>query len=340
MALVLPEFDLARFNTLASPARARAYMSVASREELVEALQFAREHSLPILPLGGGSNIVLREDFPGLVVHIKMRGIELVHETQEHLWVRAQAGENWHEFVLYCLAMGWYGLENLSLIPGSVGAAPIQNIGAYGVELDSVFAELTALEVASRLAVTFDGDGCGFGYRDSVFKQRLKDQYIICDVTFKLNKTAHLRIDYPALAERLAAIPRDALTAEQVSAAVCAIRREKLPDPETIPNAGSFFKNPVVPANHFEALRSRYPDIVGYPQADGKVKLAAAWLIDRAGWKGVSEGNVAVHSQQALVLTNPGRAYGEELLFLAERIRASVRQTYDVELEIEPRIYP
>ncbi|WP_020210363.1 UDP-N-acetylmuramate dehydrogenase [Gilvimarinus chinensis] len=341
MPLILPEFNLARFNTLASPVTTRAYVSVASREDIVEAIGVAKEQKLPIVPLGGGSNVVLTDHLNALVVHVNLRGIELVGESDTEVWVRAQAGENWHEFVQYCLNMGWYGLENLSLIPGSVGAAPIQNIGAYGVELESVFAELTAIELASQLPVTFTADGCGFGYRDSVFKGRLKDQYLICDVTFKLQKTPQLVLGYPALAERLAGIPEADITPQQVSEAVCAIRREKLPAPEHTPNAGSFFKNPMVSQAQFDTLKQRHPNIVGYPDAESmQVKLAAGWLIDNAGFKGVSRNSAAVHSEQALVLTNPGKQSAQYVLELAEHIQAAVLERYGVALEVEPRIYP
>ncbi|UTF60914.1 UDP-N-acetylmuramate dehydrogenase [Gilvimarinus sp. DA14] len=341
MPLILPEFNLARLNTLASPVTAWAYTSVASREEVAEAIGYAKEYKLPVLPLGGGSNLVLAANLNALVVHLNLRGIELVDESDSEVWVRAQAGENWHEFVQYCLNMGWYGLENLSLIPGSVGAAPIQNIGAYGVELESVFAELSAIELSSQLAVTFTRDSCGFAYRDSVFKNRLKDQYIICDVTFKLQKTPQLVLGYPALAERLADIPETEITPQQVSAAVTAIRREKLPDPAQTPNAGSFFKNPMVPQAQFAALQQQYPDIVGYPDsASGQVKLAAGWLIDRAGFKGATRKSAAVHKDQALVLTNPGKQSARYVLELAREISATVNELYGVALEIEPRVYP
>lgn len=340
MPLILPEFDLSRLNTLAVPAKARAYVSVQSRQELVEAIKVAQQEDWPILPLGGGSNIVLRKDFPGLVIHMNLRGIELEAEDSNHVWVRVQAGENWHHWVTHSLAMNWFGLENLSLIPGSVGAAPIQNIGAYGVELETVLTELSAVNIASGLSVTFTRDNCGFAYRDSVFKHALRDQYIITSVRFKLSKEPHLQLQYPVLRERLQNYNPQEVTAQLVSDLICTIRREKLPDPAELPNVGSFFKNPVVTRQQFDRLRRTEPGVVGYPQKDDKVKLAAAWLIDRAGFKGQSVAGVSVHSKQALVLTNPARLGGDRVLTCAEKIRQQVRARFQVELEIEPRIYP
>lgn len=256
------------------------------------------------------------------------------------MWVRVQAGENWHDWVTYSLAMNWFGLENLSLIPGSVGAAPIQNIGAYGVELESVFSELSAVNIASGLPVTFTRDDCGFAYRDSVFKRNLRDQYVITSVLFRLSKEPHLQLQYPVLRERLQNYSPQEVSAQLVSDLICAIRREKLPDPAELPNVGSFFKNPVVSRQQFERLRKAEPEVVGYRQEDDSVKLAAAWLIDRAGFKGQSFAGVAVHSRQALVLTNPARVGGDKVLALAEKIRRQVQARFQVELEIEPRIYP
>lgn len=336
--LILPHFSLERFNTLAIPACAQGYVSVNTSDELCQALAYAAEHELPLLPLGGGSNIVLADDFAGLVVHICMRGIEQVGEDDEYVYIKAAAGENWHQLVEYCLASHWWGLENLSLIPGSVGAAPVQNIGAYGVELEQVFAELTAINIASRLPVTFSREACEFAYRHSIFKGRLQDQYIITDVTFKLLKTPALNLTYPALKAVTDDLPADQLTPGIVSERVCAIRQSKLPDPAEIPNAGSFFKNPVVPSAYFTELKASYPDIPAYPASNG-VKLAAAWLIDQAGWRGYSKDGVAVHSEQALVLTNPGHRSGRALLQLAEAITQSVAERFAVKLELEPRVY-
>lgn len=340
MALVLPNFNLQHLNTLASPVIAQAYVSVSTQEELIEALLLAEQKNWPILPLGGGSNIVLHDDFPGLVIHLCLKGETLVDESAEHFYVKAAAGENWHKFVCSTLNQHMWGLENLSLIPGTVGAAPIQNIGAYGVELESVFYELTALDLTSKLPVTFTRDACNFRYRDSVFKQGLKDRYIILDVTFKLNKTPCTQVTYPALKQQLQSMKAKEITPALVSNAVCSLRQSKLPDTETTPNVGSFFKNPIISGALFATLKQQYPEVVSYPVDDNHVKLAAAWLIDQAGWKGFSENGVAVHNKQALVLTNPSRGKASALLDLAHKIQASVKQRYGVLLEVEPRLYP
>lgn len=340
MPLFLPHFNIQKFNTLAVPAVADYFVSVQNDEELREALAFAKAEKLPLLILGGGSNIVLRADFPGLVIHIKTRGITVVAENDECVWLNVAAGENWHGFVEYTLGHGYYGLENLSLIPGSVGAAPIQNIGAYGVELKDVFAELTALNIQSGVMVTFTQDSCQFGYRDSIFKQSLKDQYVITSVTFKLGKIPKLNLQYPALRAALADIPEHDIFPEQVSAAVISIRQSKLPDPQHIPNAGSFFKNPIIPVEQFELLKQRFPGLVSYPVDSSTVKLAAGWLIDQAGWRGRDVDGVKVHQDQALVLTNPGKLEGKLILQLADKVVASVKDRFGVVLEMEPRVYP
>ena len=340
MPLFLPHFNLQKFNTLAVPALAQYFVSVKTDDELREALAFARTENLPLLLLGGGSNIVLRADFPGLVVQIKSQGKEVVNENDEFVWLKVAAGENWHQLVEYSLDNALYGLENLSLIPGSVGAAPIQNIGAYGVEVKELVAELSALNIRSGLSVTFTNESCQFGYRDSIFKQSLKDQYVITSVTFRLRKRPRLNLTYPALRAALATIAEAEITPQQVSAAVIDIRQTKLPDPTLIPNVGSFFKNPVIDQQQFEALKAENPAMVSYPAAANQVKLAAGWLIDQAGWRGREIGGAMVHEQQALVLTNPGKSSGQVVLELADLIKQSVLEQFGVRLEMEPRIYP
>ncbi len=336
----LSEVNLQNYNTLAVPARARYFVSLTESAQLPEALAFARERDLPLLVLGGGSNIVLRDDFPGLVLHLNWRGRELVHSDDEFYWLKVAAGENWHQLVLYCLEQSYWGLENLALIPGSVGAAPIQNIGAYGVELKDVFAELEAWEIQSGKSVVFDPQACEFDYRDSVFKNSLRDRYIITSVTFRLRRQPQVVMSYPALKAALPDRPLEDIGPRELAEAVCRLRQEKLPDPAQTPNAGSFFKNPIIETRQFQRLQQDYPDLVSYPVDDQRVKLAAAWLIDQAGWKGVTQGPVAVHSLQALVLTNPGRAMGSDVLALAEKIQQSVNEKFGVQLEPEPRIYP
>ncbi len=340
VSLYLPHFNLQNHNTLASPVVAQFFVSVKTEAELLEAIKFAREKNLPLLVLGGGSNIVLCDDFPGLVLHIHLLGKELVFEDENFFYVKAKAGENWHDFVGYCLDSHYYGLENLSLIPGSVGAAPIQNIGAYGVEVQDVFSELTALDVQSGLSVTFTKQSCLFQYRDSVFKGSLKDKYIITSVTFKLTKKAELKLEYPALQNGLSHYSQAEISPELVSEIVCDVRRAKLPDPKKIPNVGSFFKNPIISEIQLIDIRRSYPAVVFYPADSGRVKLAAGWLIDKAGWKGYSDGTAAVHSEQALVLTNPYKYKGGVILALAQRIQESVFGLFGVHLELEPRVYP
>jgi len=338
--LFLPHFNLQKFNTLAVPALAQYFVSVKTDDELREAFAFACTENLPLLLLGGGSNIVLRADFPGLVVHIKFQGREVVGENDEFVWLKVAAGENWHQLVEYSLDNALYGLENLSLIPGSVGAAPIQNIGAYGVEIKELVAELSALNIRSGLSVTFTNESCQFGYRDSIFKQSLKDQYVITSVTFRLRKQPQINLTYPALRAAFAEVATSEITPQQVSAAVIGIRQSKLPDPATIPNVGSFFKNPVIDQSQFDALKRLNPSMVSYPAANNQVKLAAGWLIDQAGWRGKGVGGAAVHDQQALVLTNPAKSLGEEVLALAGLIQQSIFEQFGIALEIEPRIYP
>jgi UDP-N-acetylmuramate dehydrogenase len=250
------------------------------------------------------------------------------------------AGENWQELVEYCLANDFFGLENLSLIPGSVGAAPIQNIGAYGVEVKEVIVELTALDIRSGLTVIFTNESCQFGYRDSIFKQSLKDQYVITTVTFRLPKHPCLNLSYPALRHALGDRVLADISPQQVSDAVIRIRQAKLPDPVSIPNAGSFFKNPVISQSQFEQIKAVNPAIISYPAGADQVKLAAAWLIDQAGWRGKEVGGAVVHVEQALVLTNPLKASGQAVLDLAGLISRSVFDRFGVMLEIEPRIYP
>lgn len=339
MPLYLPHFNLQSYNTLASPVCADFFVAVKDEAELSAALKFANEGHLPVLVLGGGSNIVLHDDFPGLVIHVQFFGRELVQEDNEFFYVKAAAGENWSDFVDYCLDEGFWGLENLSLIPGNVGAAPIQNIGAYGVELKDVFSELTALDVKSGIPITFTHDACQFDYRDSVFKNALKDQFIITSVTFKLTKEPQLKIHYPALLSAFAEYQPETITPELVNQVVCDIRRSKLPDPKQIPNVGSFFKNPVITVEKLAEIQQRFPDVVYYSVNTSLVKLAAGWLIDRAGWKGFEQG-AAVHAQQALVLTNPLHLKGSAVLALAEMIKASILEEFGVELEQEPRNYP
>ena len=332
--------DLQPLNTLAIDARAAHFARVESLEDLHEALHFARTGKLPILPLGGGSNIVLTDNFPGLVIHLDMRGLEL-EDVAGGTRVSAAAGESWHGLVMHTVERGLGGLENLALIPGRIGAAPIQNIGAYGVELRDSFYDLQAVHIPTGELHEFTAVDCQFGYRDSVFKGRARDQYLITRVRLHLSEEWRPHTEYPALKHYLDAHHEGAgpLTPVEIAHAVTAIRNSKLPDPARIPNAGSFFKNPVVGDEDYHRLKAAYPDLVAFP-FEGRWKLAAGWLIDQAGWRGYRRDSVGVHDQQALVLVNPGRGSGAEVTGLAVDIASDIRDKFGVELEPEPRYYP
>ena len=338
MSLALLEHaPLAAHNPLRLPTSARWYCEAADPGELAEALEFARSGALRMLVLGSGSNVVLQDSFDGLVVRIALRGQQVIENSPRRVVLRVAAGEEWHALVLACHARGWHGLENLALIPGTVGAAPIQNIGAYGVELARFVREVHAVERAGGREVVLARDECAFRYRDSVFKNALAERLVITAVTLELPRASRPCTDYAALAAEL---PDPAHASHgEVLAAVIGLRRRKLPDPAVLPNAGSFFKNPVLGRAEFAALQAREPRIVHWPQADGSIKLAAAWLVDQAGWKGHREGDAGVHAQQALVLVNHGRAGARDVLELAARIVHSVQARFGVSLEMEPTVY-
>lgn len=335
--LLLSDYSLRAHNTFGFDARARWFCRIESPAQFVAALRDPRVAGLSHLVLGGGSNVVLTRDFDGIVLLVALAGKRLVHEDEAAWYVEAAAGENWHAFVAWTLANGFPGLENLALIPGTVGAAPIQNIGAYGLEMAERFHSLRALELASGQTVELDAAQCRFGYRDSVFKREGRDRFAITSVTFRLPKAWTPRASYADVARALeAGASAGGATPQAIFDAVVAVRRAKLPDPAMLGNAGSFFKNPVVDAAMFEALIAREPQVVSYPQADGRVKLAAGWLIDRCGWKGRAMGAAAVHERQALVLVNRGGATGAQVLALAQAIQHDVRERFGVELEPEP----
>ena len=321
-------------NTFGVEARANAYLPVSSVAMLRTVRDDAGLAAMPRFVLGGGSNLLLTRDLDALVLHMVNRGIAVIGEDPDHVFVCAQAGESWHALVQWTLAQGLGGLENLSLIPGSVGAAPIQNIGAYGGELADCFRALQAFDFDSGQVLTLTREACAFAYRDSIFKQALRDRVAIINITVALPKRWQANLRYVELADALAPISNP--SAIDISEAVMAIRRHKLPDPAVMGNAGSFFKNPVVSAAQRDALLLAYPQLVSYEQANGSVKLAAGWLIDQCGWKGRSLGAAGVHDRQALVLVNRGGATGEELVQLAERIQTDVALRFGVNLEIEP----
>jgi UDP-N-acetylmuramate dehydrogenase len=329
------EQDLGLLNTLGLPARAIS-VQYQSADELMPLSELARRYR-SVFVLGGGSNVVLAQYINALVVRVVSRGIQVEQEHGEDVYVRAQAGEPWHDFVAYCLSRGWFGLENLALIPGTAGAAPVQNIGAYGMELDQCVHSVQAWDIRQARQVSFSAAQCEFSYRDSLFKRAPQGQWLITSVCFRLSRRFTPRVSYPDLLRHpgLQAAGSE-LTAQQVFDAVCSIRRSKLPDPARLGNAGSFFKNPVVDAATYARLRQTWPDCVAYPQPDGHWKLAAGWLIDQAGWKGYREGPVGVHERQALVLVNYGGAVASDILELAAAIQEDIRQKYGVQLEREP----
>lgn len=334
---ILSRVSLQDRNTLAVPALAEYFVECASVQDVLDALAWAKTRQLAWRVLAGGSNVVLVDFLPGLTLVPLMTGREVVEESADQLVVRIAAGENWHQTVQACVQAGWYGLENLALIPGSVGAAPIQNIGAYGVELQERLHSLTALDTHTLTVREFSVKECAFAYRDSFFKSGEPERYLITSLDLRLNKKAQVTLGYPALNDYLQRQTMEA-TPENIFSAVVAIRQSKLPDPAQLPNAGSFFKNPSVKAEMFEALKKNHPDMPGFVQADDSIKLAAAWLIEKCGWKGREHEGVAVHSQHALVLVNPQKKSAQSILALAEHIRNDVYQRFGIELEQEPRL--
>ncbi|MBL0844447.1 UDP-N-acetylmuramate dehydrogenase [Pseudomonas mediterranea] len=330
--------SLKPFNSFGVDVKARLFAEAHEDAQVREALAYAAGHGVPLLVIGGGSNLLLTGDIDALVLRMASRGIRLLSDEGERVVIEAEAGEPWHPFVQHTLAQGWAGLENLSLIPGTVGAAPMQNIGAYGVEIKDVFAGLTALDRHTGELRDFTLEECRFAYRDSLFKQQ-SGRWLILRVRFALSRAAHLHLEYGPVRQRLSEQGIDQATPLDVSRAICSIRSEKLPDPAVLGNAGSFFKNPLVPAAHVAQLKLQYPDLVAYPQPEGQMKIAAGWLIERAGWKGFREGDAGVHKLQALVLVNYGEATGLQLLDLAQRIQKDVAERFQVDLEMEPNRY-
>lgn len=328
--------SLKPYNTFGIDCAARYFAAFATIDDLGELLAEARRDRL--LVLGGGSNILLTGDFDGWVLKNELKGISLVSEDADHYYVRAAAGENWHRFVLHCIDHGYAGIENLSLIPGNTGASPMQNIGAYGVEIRDVFHELEAFDIEEGKVRRFGLADCAFGYRESVFKKELKGRFVILNVTFRLNKVPVFNTSYGAISQELDRMKVTELSIRAVSQAVINIRSSKLPDPAVTGNAGSFFKNPVVPETQFEQLQAQYPAIPGYPAGAGYKKIAAGWLIEQCGWKGFRQGDAGCYEKQALVLVNYGHATGSEIFGLSEKIIGSVRDKFGVVIEREVNI--
>lgn len=331
-------YSLKKNNTFGIDVKAKYFATFFNLDELKEMVHAPVFSLGQHFILGGGSNLLLTQDIEGIVLKNNLKGIQLIREDRDHYYVKAAAGEVWHDLVLFCIENNYAGLENLSLIPGNVGASPMQNIGAYGVEIKDCFHELEAFHIENKTMQTFDKAACKFGYRESVFKQAFKNQYIITSVTYRLNKKPVFKISYGAIEKELEQMGVEKLSIRAISEAVCSIRRSKLPDPAVIGNAGSFFKNPEVMKTKYEFLQLKFPEMVAYPLENGNVKLAAGWLIERCGWKGKRVGDAGVHALQALVLVNYGNATGKQIFELSEKIVQSVMDVFGVTLEREVNI--
>ncbi|MBC3757353.1 UDP-N-acetylmuramate dehydrogenase [Hyunsoonleella sp. SJ7] len=334
---IAENISLKKYNTFGIDINAKHYVSVSDEDELKDVL--AQEDYPEKLILGGGSNMLLTKNQDKLVIHVNLKGVSVESETEDYVLVKACAGENWHDFVLWCLERDYGGLENLSLIPGNVGTAPIQNIGAYGVELKDTFVSCDTIEIASQKVKTFTKEDCQFGYRNSIFKQKVKGKYIITSVVFKLTKRNHrLYTSYGAITSELQNMGILNPTIQDISKAVINIRESKLPNPKEIGNSGSFFKNPVISKVHFEKLKLNFEAIPSYPVSDSEVKVPAGWLIETAGFKGKTFGNYGVHKKQALVLVNYGGAKGSDILKLSRLIQKTVKRLFDISIEAEVNI--
>ena len=335
---IIENFQLENYNTFRLKALTKYFTEIRLFEDIQDLLKDKKFSNEKKLILGGGSNILFMGNFNGITIRNSIKGIKLVKEDSDFYYVNAGAGENWHEFVLFCIGKNYAGVENLSLIPGNVGATPMQNIGAYGVEIKDVFESLEAVDIATGEMHVFNPVDCKFGYRESIFKNIMKDKYIITSVTYKLRKKARFNTSYGPIEQELEVMGIKELSIAAISKAVCNIRSSKLPDPKVIGNAGSFFKNPVVDVSHYEKLKSIYSKIPAYPQPDGTVKLAAGWLIEQCGWKGYRRNDAGIHSKQALVLVNYGNASGMEIFDISEDILKSVHGKFEVKLEREVNI--
>lgn len=327
--------SLKHYNTFGVDVNARTFSKVTSIDELQEII--SKEKGIFIL--GGGSNLLLTQDIDKYVLLIDIRGIEIIKETKDHAYIKSYAGENWHEFVLWCITHGYGGLENLSLIPGNVGTSPIQNIGAYGVEIKDTFHSLETIDTETYNMHTFNKKECEFGYRNSIFKNELKGKHIITSVVFKLTKNNHkLNFSYGAIASELENRTIDNPTIKDISDVVITIRNSKLPNPKEIGNSGSFFKNPVISKEHYEVLQKKYPEIPSYIISETEIKVPAGWLIEQCGFKGKRYGDTGTHIKQALVLVNYGNAKGKDVFKLAQKIQHSIKKTFDINLDIEVNV--
>lgn len=334
--VILKNYSLKNYNTFGLDVKAESLLKVQTVDELKEGLKFTKA---PVFMLGGGSNMLLTQDIKGLVIKNELKGIAVVEEKKDTVTLSIGGGENWHKLVLWAIENNYGGIENLSLIPGTVGAAPIQNIGAYGVELKDVFIKLEAINLKTKRKKTFTKKACQFGYRESIFKKTLKGQYFITNVYLQLTKNKHqLNMNYGAIKTSLAEKGIEQPTIKDISDAVIAIRSSKLPDPAELGNSGSFFKNPEIPRSQFDILQKKFPTVVFYEMPNDMVKVPAGWLIEQDGWKGKKVGNTGAHAKQALVLVNYGNATGQEVKALAFKIIDSVKQKFGIELSPEVNI--
>lgn len=335
---ILENISLKSHNTFGIDVKAKHFININSQNDLEKALKL-NEYPQKFV-LGGGSNMLLTKDIDALVMHVNNKGIEIVKENEKDVLVKVQAGENWHEFVLWCIENDFGGVENLSLIPGNVGTAPIQNIGAYGVELKDVFIECEAIKIVDQTYRIFTNDECNFGYRNSIFKNDIKGEYIITNVIFKLSKSPHtLNTSYGAIKSELENQGISIPSIKNVSDAVISIRQSKLPDPNEIGNSGSFFKNPVISMDQFKFLKENFPEIPSYKVSDSFIKIPAGWLIEKAGFKGKKFGNYGVHKNQALVLVNYGNADGNDILKLSILIQNTIKRLFNIDLEAEVNVF-
>jgi UDP-N-acetylmuramate dehydrogenase len=339
MIQIEENINLKPFNTFGIAVNARYFSKVSTAEELLELTQTPEFKNEKHLILGGGSNILFKSDFDGLIIKTELKGIEVIDESDEVVIIKVQSGELWHDLVLHCVNRQWGGIENLSLIPGTAGASPIQNIGAYGVELKDVLKEVEGIDLTTGEKLTFTNSECAFGYRDSIFKHQLKEKIFISSITLSLTKKNHLfNTSYGAIADTLKAMNVHEVSIQSISDAVIQIRKNKLPDPSQLGNAGSFFKNPVISFTHYQSLQKTFSTIPGYHSVNQEVKVPAGWLIEQCGWKGKRINHVGVHAHQALVIVNYDNATGEEIFDLAQQIISSVKQKFYITLTPEVNI--
>ena len=330
-------FSLKNHNTFGIEAKAKQFVAIHSVGELKFVLQ--ENKSVPKFILGGGSNMLLTQDIQALVIHIDLKGKKVLKEDADFVWVESKAGENWHEFVLWTIDQNFGGLENMSLIPGNVGATPVQNIGAYGTEIKDTFVSCDAMNIATQEIKTFAKEECHFGYRESIFKHEAKDQFIITSTVFKLTKRNHKIItSYGDIIKELEKQNITTPTIKDVSNAVIAIRKNKLPDPKELGNSGSFFKNPIIPKDQYEKARALHPEMPHYVISETEVKVPAGWLIEKAGFKGKRFGDAGIHKNQALVLVNYGNATGQEILAVSQNIQATILREFGIAIESEVNV--